>query len=168
MTNDEAKQIKAQCLKDISAAMARKEYTHKLVDIDNRLWAYIMDCIDLSEDHANLYELLGIRKFLRMICTYDLDIAKVQKVYKAYEHLKFSGIQGKQQYKLTPMQTYQLAAPFLFLKEVPVEQSGDNQWVDRRRVCTEANYFVPRKSSKTTLAAFFINAMDRCLSAGVC
>ena len=146
MENEQAKQIKEQCIADISAAMARKEFTHKLVDIDNRLWAYIMDCIDISEDHANLYELLGIRKFLRMLCTYPLNIDKVQKIYKAYEFLKFSGLQGKQQYRLTPLQTYQLAAPMLFMR------SDD----DYRRICTEANYFVPRKSSKTTLAAFFI------------
>ena len=143
MTNDEAKQIKERCKWDIVEAMAKVEYLEPISRIDVRLVDYILDAANTEEDHANLYELLGIRKFLRMICTYDLDIAKVQKVYKAYEHLKFSGIQGKQQYKLTPMQTYQLAAPFLFLK-------------DDRRVCTEANYFVPRKSSKTTLAAFFI------------
>ena len=143
MTNEEAKQIKQRCKTDIICAMATDTYYVKVRSIDIRLADYIMDAAQLSADHANLYELLGIRKFLRMICTYDLDIAKVQKVYKAYEHLKFSGIQGKQQYKLTPMQTYQLAAPFLFIK-------------DDRRVCTEANYFVPRKSSKTTLAAFFI------------
>lgn len=154
MTHEEAKSIKSQCLQDILEALPR--YSAQLDRIDLRLMNYIADAADPKHDHANLYELLGIRKFLRMLSTYDLDIAKVQKVYRAYEHLKFSGIQGKQQYKLTPMQTYQLAAPFLFLKEVPVEQSGDMQWVDRRRVCTEANYFVPRKSSKTTLAAFFI------------
>ena len=143
MTNDEAKQIKQRCKTDIIEAMWLDAYYQPVRSIDPRLVEYILDAAKMDADHANLYELLGIRKFLRMICTYDLDIAKVQKVYKAYEHLKFSGIQGKQQYKLTPMQTYQLAAPFLFLK-------------DDRRVCTEANYFVPRKSSKTTLAAFFI------------
>ena len=143
MTNDEAKQIKQRCKTDIIEAMWLDAYYQPVRKIDPRLVEYILDAAKMDADHANLYELLGIRKFLRMICTYDLDIAKVQKVYKAYEHLKFSGIQGKQQYKLTPMQTYQLAAPFLFIK-------------DDRRVCTEANYFVPRKSSKTTLAAFFI------------
>lgn len=156
MTHDEAKQIKQQCKTDILLAISRPLYADRLQQIDARLYEYVADCCDTMTDHANLYELLGIRKFLRMLFTYPLDIDKVQSVYKAYEFLKFSGIKGKQQYKLTPMQTYQLAAPFLFLKEVPAEPSGDNQWVDRRRICTEANYFVPRKSSKTTLAAFFI------------
>ena len=156
MTHDEAKKIKQQCKTDILLAISRPLYADKLQQIDPRLYEYVADCCDTMTDHANLYELLGIRKFLRMLTTYPLDIDKVQSVYKAYEYLKFSGIKGKQQYKLTPMQTYQLAAPFLFLKEVPAEPSCDNQWVDRRRICSEANYFVPRKSSKTTLAAFFI------------
>ena len=156
MTNEEAKQIKQRCKTDIICAMATDAYYVKVRTIDVRLADYIMDAAQLSADHANLYELLGIRKFLRMLCTYTLDIDKVQRVYRAYEFLKFSGIHGKQQYKLTPMQTFQLAAPFLFQKEEVSEQAGDNQWTDRKRVCTEANYFVPRKSSKTTLAAFFI------------
>ena len=156
MTHDEAKKIKQQCKTDILLAISRPLYADRLQQIDQRLYEYVADCCDTMTDHANLYELLGIRKFLRMLFTYHLDIEKVQSVYKAYEYLKFSGIKGKQQYKLTPMQTYLLAAPFLFQKEVPAEQSGDNQWVERRRICTEANYFVPRKFSKTTVSAFFI------------
>ena len=145
MEHEEAKQIKEQCKQDIRQAM-ETGYCERCRRIESRLAEYIMDSCDLNADHANLYELLGIRKFLRMLTTYPLNIDKVQKIYKAYEFLKFSGIQGKQQYKLTPLQTYQLAAPFLFMR------SKD----DMRRICTEANYFVPRKSSKTTLAAFFI------------
>ena len=146
MENEQAKQIKQRCKTDIICAMATDTYYVKVRTIDIRLADYIMDAAQLSADHANLYELLGIRKFLRMLTTYPLNIDKVQKIYKAYEFLKFSGLQGKQQYRLTPLQTYQLAAPMLFMR-------SDE---DYRRICTEANYFVPRKSSKTTLAAFFI------------
>lgn len=146
LENEEAKNIKEQCKRDINEAMVNDLYVFKVRTIDRRLEEYINDAAELTSDHANLYELLGIRKFLRMLCTYPLDIQKVQKVYKAYEFLRFSGLEGKQRYKLTPMQTYQLAAPFLFMR------SED----DLRRICTEADYFVPRKSSKTTLAAFFI------------
>lgn len=146
MSNEEAIEIKSQCKRDIVGALAEHSYSDVLKSIDIRLYDYMSDASDLDSDNANLYELLGIRKFLRMLTTYPLDIQKVQKVYKAYEFLKFSGLNGKQQYKLTPMQTYQLAAPFLFMRAVD----------DFRRICTEANYFVPRKSSKTTLAAFFI------------
>lgn len=146
MTNEEAKQVKDQCKLSIYYAIGTQEYADMLSQIDPRLYDYIADATDMNTDHANLYELLGIRKFLRMLTTYPLAIDKVQKVYKAYEFLRFSGLKGKQQYQLTPMQTFQLAAPFIFMR------SND----DMRRLCTEANYFVPRKSSKTTLAAFFI------------
>lgn len=146
MTNEEARNIKEQCQKDLREAMTKKAYTDSIRAIDIRLEEYICDCIDTKTDHANLYELLGIRKFMRMLCTYPANNEKVKMVYRAYEHLRFSGLKGKQQYKLTPMQTFQLAAPFLFMR-------ADD---DKRRVCTEANYFVPRKSSKTTLGAFFI------------
>lgn len=140
MTHSEARQYKQQCLNDILQALPI--YREQLLRIDQRLLDYIIDCTDPTTDHANLYELLGIRKFLRMLGTYDFDVTKVRKIYTAYENLKFSGIQGKQSYRLTPMQTFQLAAPFGFM-------------ADGKRVCTEADYFVPRKSSKTTLAAFF-------------
>src|SRR5574344_1254160 len=119
MTHDEAKRIKQQCKTDILLAISRPLYADKLQQIDQRLYEYVADCCDTMTDDANLDELLGIRKFQSMISTCPLDIDKVQSVYKAYEYLKFSGIKGKQKYKLTPMQTYQLAAPFLFQKEVP-------------------------------------------------
>lgn len=156
MTHDQAKSIKHLCKDDILFAISRQPYADILQQIDQRLYDYIADCCDTMTDHANLYELLGIRKFLRMLTTYHLDIQKVKKVYKAYEFLKFSGLKGMQQYKITPLQTYQLAAPFLFQQEEVAEPYGDNQWVNLKRVCSEANYFIPRKSSKTTLAAFFI------------
>ena len=109
MTHDQAKSIKHLCKDDILFAISRQPYADILQQIDPRLYEYIADCCDPMTDHANLYELLGIRKFLRMLTTYHLDIQKVQKVYKAYEFLKFSGLKGMQQYKLTPLQTFQLA-----------------------------------------------------------
>jgi phage terminase large subunit-like protein len=143
MTHQEAKTIKQAVKEELIAAFT--EYEPRLTQIDPRLKEYVLDCIDPMADHANLYELLGIRKFIRMLYTYPFHTEKVQRIYRAYEHLKFSGINGKQQYKLTPLQTFQLAAPFGFMR-------SQDDW---RRICTEANYFIPRKSSKTTLAAFF-------------
>lgn len=142
MTNEEAKLIKYRCLENIRIALTYVDYA-RIDKIDVRMVEYINDCIRTDIDTANLYELLGIRKFLRMFCTYELDIDKVKRIYSAYEHLKFSGINGKQFYRLTPLQVFELAGPFLFKK-------------DGKRIVTEANYFIPRKSSKTTLAAFFI------------
>lgn len=145
MTDQEAKTIKAQCKEDINAAMMQTRYYAKVAEIDPRLSEYIYQCADPNTDYSNLYELLGIRKFLRMLCTYPFALDKVHKIYRAYEHLLFSGMQGRTTYRLTPMQCFQLAAPFGFMRSAE----------DMRRICTEANYFVPRKSSKTTLAAFF-------------
>lgn len=145
MTDQEAKQMRAACIADIQAAMSREVYATKVESIDPRLGEYIHDCANPDTNYSNLYELLGIRKFLRMLCTYPFATDKVHKIYRAYEHLLFSGMQGRTHYRLTPMQTFQLAAPFGFMRSEE----------DMRRICTEANYFVPRKSSKTTLAAFF-------------
>jgi len=144
MTNEQAKNIKKQCIDDIMVALPT--VSARLDHIDLRLMDYIADAANPHHDNANLYELLGIRKFLRMIDTYPFNVEKVQRIYRAFEHLKFSGLNGKQQYPLTPIQTYLLAGPFGFMR------SED----DYRRICTEANYFVPRKFSKTTTAAFII------------
>ena len=146
MTDQEAQTAKQQCLQDLRTALADPHYTDRLAAIDARLLDYFQDCTRTDIDACNLYELLALRKFLRMTDTYTLDTGTVQRLYRAYETLRFNGLHGRQQYTLTPMQTFQLAAPFLFLKDA---QTG-------KRVCAEANYFIPRKASKTTLAAFFI------------
>lgn len=145
MTDQESKEMRDACIADIQAAMMQPRYYAKVAEIDPRLSEYIYTCADPNTNYSNLYELLGIRKFLRMLLTYPFHLDKVHRIYRAYEHLKFSGMQGRTTYRLTPMQCFQLAAPFGFMR------SED----DYRRVVTEANYFVPRKSSKTTLAAFF-------------
>ena len=69
MTHDQAKSIKHQCKDDILLAISRQPYADLLQQIDQRLYEYIADCCDPMTDHANLYELLGIRKFLRMLTT---------------------------------------------------------------------------------------------------
>ena len=144
MTNDEARTLKARCLNDIRQAMAMADYRAEVAAIDPRLSEYIMDCVREDIDAVNLYEALAVRKFLRMLCTYPFDYEKVGTIYDVYEYLKFSGLDGKRQYRLTPLQTFQLAAPFGFMR-------SKDDW---RRIVTDANYFVPRKGSKTTLAAF--------------
>ena len=57
---DELKQIKAQCLRDITEALP--DYVNRLNSIDGRLLTYIDDAISNNASHANLMELLGIRK----------------------------------------------------------------------------------------------------------
>ena len=62
---DELKQTKAQCLRDITEALP--DYVNRLNSIDTRLLTYIDDAISNNASHANLMELLGIRKEMRLI-----------------------------------------------------------------------------------------------------
>ena len=62
---DELKQTKAQCLRDITEALP--DYVNRLNSIDTRLLAYIDDAISGNASHANLMELLGIRKEMRLM-----------------------------------------------------------------------------------------------------
>ena len=62
---------KAQCLADIREALPR--YADRLNECDERLMQYIEDAISNNASHANFYELLGIRKELRLMDSYALD-----------------------------------------------------------------------------------------------
>ena len=46
---------------------------------------YIEDAISNNASHANLYELLGIRKELRLMSSYDLDPQRVKRSLRAIE-----------------------------------------------------------------------------------
>ena len=63
---------KAQCLSDIRGALPR--YAGRLNECDERLMQYIEDAISNNASHSNFYELLGIRKELRLMDSYDMDI----------------------------------------------------------------------------------------------
>ena len=62
---EELKQAKAQCLADITEALP--DYANRLNSVDTRLLTYIEDAISNNASHANLYELLGIRKEMRLL-----------------------------------------------------------------------------------------------------
>lgn len=161
ISDEQAKEMKARCLSDIRGSL--DEYAGRLSDVDERLKEYVEDCVREDIDAVNLYELLGVRKMLRMLDTYPMDVDKVRMVLRAYEGLweenpdgrwtyvensgglLFSGMSGRTHYRLTPLQVMELAPVFGFMR-------SESDW---RRVTTEANYFIPRKSSKTTLSAFY-------------
>ncbi|MCD8207512.1 MAG: terminase large subunit [Bacteroidales bacterium] len=161
MTDQDAKQTKDKCLQDIRGYLEDRRHeklagARAFFETDARLLEYVRDCVREDADRANLYELLGIRKVLRMAEAYTFDSNKAKKVLYVYEGqwkggehicggLLFSGLKGRTHYRLTPLQVWELAVPFGFMR-------ADN---DRRRKITECVYFIPRKSSKTTLAAFF-------------
>ena len=166
---------KAQCLSDIREALPR--YAERLNECDERLMQYIEDAISNNASHANFYELLGIRKELRLMDSYALDIPRVQRTLRAIEGkwengrhvkggLKFSTPRGAMHVRLMPFQTWLIFEIYAFKVDVPMEREyheGDQllptEWVkdgivwDTRRLTQESHWFLTRKSGKTELGA---------------
>ena len=175
MINDfeELRQAKAQCLDDLRTHLP--DYANRLNSIDSRLMAYVEDAISNDGSHANLYELLGIRKEMRLMDSYDLDPARVQRSLRAIEGqwkngrhvkggLKFSTPRGSQHVRLMPFQAWLIFEIYAFKVDVSMEREyhdGDmllpTEWVkdgevwDTRRLTQEAHWFLTRKSGKTEL-----------------
>ena len=170
---DELKQTKAQCLRDITEALP--DYVNRLNSIDTRLLPYVEDAISGNASHANLYELLGIRKEMRLLDSYDIDPERVKRTLRAIEGqwangrhvkggLKFSTPRGSQHVRLMPFQAWLIFEIYAFKVDVPMEREyhdGDmllpTEWVkdgmvwDTRRLTQEAHWFLTRKSGKTEL-----------------
>ena len=170
---DELKQTKAQCLRDITEALP--DYVNRLNSIDTRLLTYIEDAISNNASHANLMELLGIRKEMRLMDSYDLDPERVKRSLRAIEGqwqggrhvkggLRFSTPRGSQHVRLMPFQAWLIFEIYAFKVDVPMEREyheGDQllptEWVrdgwvwDTRRLTQEAHWFLTRKSGKTEL-----------------
>ena len=170
---DELKQTKAQCLRDITEALP--DYVNRLNSIDERLLTYIDDAISGNASHANLMELLGIRKEMRLMDSYDLDPERVKRSLRAIEGqwqggrhvkggLRFSTPRGSQHVRLMPFQVWLIFEIYAFKVDVPMEREyhdGDQllptEWVrdgmvwDTRRLTQEAHWFLTRKSGKTEL-----------------
>ena len=166
---------KAQCLSDILEALPR--YADRLNECDPRLMEYIDDAISNNASHSNFYELLGIRKELRLMDSYSLDIPRVQRTLRAIEGkwengrhvkggLKFSTPRGAMHVRLMPFQTWLIWCIYAFKVDVSMEREyhdGDQllptEWVkdgivwDTRRLTQEAHWFLTRKSGKTELGA---------------
>ena len=173
--NQEYWNNKAQCLSDIREALPR--YADRLNECDERLMQYIEDAISNNASHANYYELLGIRKELRLMDSYALDIPRVQRTLRAIEGkwengrhvkggLKFSTPRGAMHVRLMPFQTWLIWCIYAYKVDVSMEREyheGDQllptEWVkdgdvwDTRRLRQEAHWFLTRKSGKTELGA---------------
>ncbi len=116
------------------------KYRYALVDTDSRIGEYVCSVIDNPEGH-NLYELLAVRRFFRMLDKYEWKPKRVRRFFKLYEILRFNGTHGRTRYKLTPVQCFQFANIYGL-----ADHNG-------RRLIRVAYLFVPRKFSKTTSAA---------------
>lgn len=151
---------------------------YKLEDVDRRLLQYI-EGIQQNEELHNLYEILGALKFLRMMRQYTFRASKVKRFCQLYESLKFSGMDGRRSYKLTPIQYYQFTNILGFYDWVKVAEApgredtekkaeegkelkkgegkrwkyeGGYKW-ELRRLVKRVILYEPRKFSKTTSTA---------------
>lgn len=145
MTEEE--KVRLRSLKADTAAWLQRDrdayptrYRCALVETDRRIGDYVYGVIDNPERH-NLYELLAVKRFFRMLDRYEWSPKRVKHFFRFYQALRFSGINGRTRYKLTPVQTFQFANIFGFVKS------------DGRRLIRSVYLFVPRKFSKTTSSA---------------
>ena len=115
-------------------------YKYALHDTDKRIGEYVSGIIDRPTEH-NLYEILGVKRFFDLLGRYEWSEKRVRHLFKVYEALRFSGINGRTRYKLTPVQAFQFANIYGFKRK------------DGRRLIRTAYLFVPRKFSKTTSCA---------------
>lgn len=139
---EELRQLKARTATDLQSNMNdyASRFRYALDKTDKRIGQYIREVVANPEAH-NLYELLGISRFFRLLGKYAWNAPRVRHFFKCYEHMKFSGLNGRQRYRLTPVQTFQFANIFGFALN------------DARRLIRTAYLFVPRKFSKTTSTA---------------
>lgn len=115
-------------------------YNYALDNTDVRIREYI-ESVALDTEGHNLYEILGILRFFYLLDKYTWNAKKVKMFFKFYECLKFNGVNGRQSYKLTPVQCFQFANIMGFEDK------------DGLRLIRDAYIFVPRKFSKTTSAS---------------
>lgn len=174
---EQLRQAKERCLSDLTKALAA--YADRLNLIDPRLTAYIQDALSNNASHANLYELLGIRKEMRLMDSYALDPDRVQRTLRAIEGqwqdgrhlkggLKFDTPRGNQHVRLMPYQVWCLFGIYAFKVDVCMDRpytEGDQllptEWVnpadgmvwDTRRLTEECHLFQTRKSGKTEFGA---------------
>ena len=174
---EKLKQAKEQCIGDLNQALPLVR--RHLDAIDTRLAAYIDDALSNHASHANLYELLGIRKTLRLMASYEMDPDRVRRTLRAIEGvweggrhvkggLKFSTPRGPQHVRLMPYQVWCVFGIYAFKTDVCMERpytEGDEllptEWVnpddgmvwDTRRLTEECHLVQTRKSGKTEFGA---------------
>jgi len=137
MDKQELKQLKLDTVSYLSTIDVEG---YMLDQTDDRLNIYTYELI-CNPDNHNLYELLALKRFFRLLDTYIFKPKEVKAFILFYENLKFSGLKGRQKYKLTPVQVFQFANILGFYLD------------EKRRLIRDALLFVPRKFSKTTSVA---------------
>lgn len=136
MTPQELRRLKVEVSRRL--ALVDVERYH-LDAVDSRIAEYVGEVCYNPERH-NLWEQLGVERFLRMCREYGINSREVRMFFAFYESLKFPGRNGHRRYRLTPVQAFQFASIYGF-------------WSGGRRVTRTAVLYVPRKFSKTTSTA---------------
>ena len=140
---DERKQIEREAKRLASEKLCSVDLgEYFLGEIDPRLLEYFRSLVADTDAH-NVYELLAALKFLRLRKSYSFVKSEAVNFITFYESLKFSGQDGRQSYKLTPVQVFQFASIMGFARD------------DGHRLVRNALLFVPRKFSKTTSVCAF-------------
>lgn len=136
------RELKARTVSELETSLSGhlSRWGEMLAATDGRIVSYIEQVCADTDGH-NVWELLGITRFFKLMERYRWNGSRVRRFFKFYELLRFNGATGRQRYKLTPVQCFQFGNIFGF----------DD--ADGRRLCRTAYIFVPRKFSKTTSAA---------------
>lgn len=162
MTTDKIKEVKDVCLDELRAYVPH--VSEQLEVIDPRVIQYI----DHAMKYANVYELLGIRKQLRLMVTYKQNIERLHQWMRAIEGvwedgewkiggLKFDTPRGAAHVQLMPYQVWCLVGMYLMDYDVQIDGK-----TDRRRLCKESHIFIPRKAGKTQFGAA-IDVVEACV-----
>lgn len=114
---------------------------------DRRIGRYV-DAVMASPADHNLYEILGVMRYVDLLGRWRWNSKRVRRFVKLYELLRFNGDGGRRRYQLTPVQAFQFSSIFGF----------DNERGER--LTRVAYLFIPRKFGKTTsVAALAVNDM---------
>lgn len=141
LPRDEIRALKISTADALSAEYPAFLSAHgDIAGTDGRIAEYLGGVVSDPDGH-NLYELLGVRRFIRMAGRYRWNAAAVRRFIRFYESIRFSGVNGRRRYRLTPVQTYFFSGIFGFRTD------------DGRRLTRSVYLFVPRKFSKTTSVA---------------
>lgn len=141
MTDEEKDRLR-QAKASVTASLAAEDLgRYRLDEVDRRLAAYVREVAGNPAGH-NVFEQLGVARFLRMVSRYGINATEVWRFFTLYENLYFPGKAGMSRYELTPVQTFQFASVYGF-------------WDGDSRVVREVALYVPRKFSKTTSSAAF-------------
>lgn len=176
--NTELKRVKSVALKELREHLPL--WRERLTMIDPRLYFYVLEATMPCEDTdciANVYELLSIRKELRKMLTYELDedyavkwLRAIEGIWEDGRHVRgglmFDTNQGRKHVRLMHYQTWALFCMMLARREVcmqrryisgdtllPTEFVKDGMVWDKRRLCSEADILITRKSGKTEFGA---------------